>query len=175
MKKRLAALFLTIIMPVAFYLALPVGTAGCKTSSGSNTSALANPIIGANGLLTTAIDSGISLGAAFGISQCLAHSPQHAAQIKADLAIVLAALQALQGNAATVTPAQVTTALTSLKLSSTEVQLLIPQFTTLLNDALSTLSAQGVNNVAYVPKLLNALATGIQSGLGISAAIPSAG
>lgn len=170
--KKIIALFGSFAA-LAVGLALSVGTTGCSTTSGSNTNILTNPIIGTNGILTTAVDSGISLGSAFEISQVLARSPQHAPQIKADLGLILAALQALQGSPGGVTAQQVATAISGLKLTSAEAQLLVPQFTTLLNDALSTLAAQGVNTVPYMPKLLNALIVGIQSGIGLSPSLPS--
>ena len=173
--KKLIALSAVLAVPAALLLSLSVGTVGCGTTSGSNTNAIySSPIIGTNGIVTTAIDTTLSIGATFGIGQALSHSPQHAPQIKADLQIVVAALTALQGGASTLTPAQVTTALGGLKLSTTEVQVLLPQFTALFNDALASLAAQNVNTGPYMPKLLTALITGINSGLGLSAAIPAA-
>ena len=173
MKKIIIAASGTLLALALVSTTLLTGS-GCATTSGGTSNTLTNPIVGTNGVLTLALNTGVSFGSAYVISQALDRSPQHAAEIKADLSLILGALQALQGTG-TITGTQVTTVLANLKLGSTEAKLFAPQITIMLNDAFTTLSAQGVSTTPYVPKLLNSLIMGIQTGMGFETSLSKIG
>ncbi len=170
---------LLLISPLLGAVALSGCFTGCSTAPAPATnpsiqqstnpapaSALSDPIIGTNGIATLLGDGALSLGTSYAINAILTRSPQHAAQIKADLALIKAGLELLQTDGSPPSSAAVNAALVQAKVQSAEVQSLVVQLVALYQGSAQAAVAHGLAELAYVPGLLNAIRSGIAAGLG---------
>src|SRR5271157_4306768 len=152
-------------------LALAAGIVACSTTGCSKSTLVTNPIFGTNGVGTTTIELGISVGVADLLTSAINRSPSHAAEIRADCQIILDTLNGFVGKAG-YTVADVTAALKGAKITSPIIIAMIPGITSLLNLADSELATLVPSTTPYVGNFVACLESGIQAAMAATTSTP---